>query len=173
MDNAADENLQAGYHIGAYYNFRVSDVFAIQPEVLFSTKGSEADYTYDLGSFCNIEGNAQIKLDYIDIPVIAVFRIGDGFEFNLGPYFGFLVNTKYKFEGTVEANGSLDSDSFKNMDYGLVGGFTINISALQIGARYNYGLQKIQDSSFAKTLLGNAKNSYFQIFVAIRIGNYN
>lgn len=175
LSDVDDENMRVGYHFGAYLNFPISDGFALQPEVLYSTKGSKAEYDYDLGLFGNVKGNAQIKLDYIDIPLLGVFRIGDNFELHAGPYFGFLANSSYKFEGTIDSDGSndIDSDSFKNLDYGLVGGFAININALQIGARYNYGLQKVQDSDFAKALLGDAKNSYFQVFAAIRIGNYN
>ena len=173
IDNVNDENMRMGYHFGGYLNLPISDAFAIQPEVLYSTKGAKADYNYDLGFLGSVEGNAQIKLDYVDIPLLGVFSVGDNFELHLGPYIGFLANSKYEFEGTVEEEGDLDNDSFKNMDFGLVGGLALNFSALQVGARYNYGLQKIQDSDAAKALLGDAKNAYFQIFAAIRIGNYN
>ena len=175
LDNVDSENMRVGYHFGAYFNLPISDAFAFQPEVLYSTKGSKAEYDYDFGIFGNIKGNTQIKLDYIDIPLLGVFRVGDNFELHVGPYVGFLANSSYKFEGTVDSGGDkdLDSDSFKNLDYGLVGGFAINIQALQIGARYNYGLQKVQDSDMAKALIGDAKNSYIQVFAAIRIGNYD
>ena len=174
-DNVTDENMRVGYHFGAYLNFPISESFALQPEVLYSTKGSKMEYDYDLGIFGNIKGNAKVKLDYIDIPLLGVFRVGDNFELHVGPYFGFLANSNYELEGSIDSDGDgdLDSDSFKSLDYGLVGGFAINIKAIQIGARYNYGLQKVQDSDFAKALLGDAKNSYFQVFAAIRIGNYN
>ena len=173
IDEVDDENMRVGYHFGAYVNVPISDAFAVQPEVLYSTKGSKADYDIDLGLLGSVNGNAQIHLDYIDIPLLGVFRVGDNFELHLGPYIGFLANSKYKFEGDSEGEGDLDSDHFKNMDYGLVGGLALNFSALQVGARYNYGLQKIEDSSTAKALLGDAKNSYFQVFAAIRLGNYD
>lgn len=173
IDDVDDENMRVGYHFGAFFNLPISDAFAVQPEVLYSTKGAKADYNIDLGLLGSVDGNAQIKLDYIDVPLLGVFRVGDNFELHVGPYIGFLTNSKYKFEGAAEAEGDLDSDSFKNMDYGLVGGLALNFSALQVGARYSYGLQKIQDSSAAKALLGDAKNSYFQVFAAIRIGNYD
>lgn len=173
IDKVDDENMRVGYHFGAYLNLPITDAFAIQPEVLYATKGAKADYKYDLGILGNIEGNAQLHLDYIDIPILAVFRLGDNFEINAGPYFGFLANSKYKFEGTFEGNDDIDSDKFKKLDYGLVGGIAVNLEALQIGARYNYGLQKIQDSNLADALFGDAKNSYFQVFAAIRIGSYD
>lgn len=173
VDKVDDENMRVGYHFGAFFNLPISDAFAIQPEVLYATKGAKMDYKQDLGIFGSIEGNAQLHLDYIDIPILAVFRLGDNFELNVGPYFGFLANSKYKFEGSFDADGDINNDKFKNLDYGLVGGLAINIDAIQLGARYNYGLQKIQDSDIADMLFKDAQNSYFQIFAAIRIGSYD
>lgn len=173
IDGVDDQNMRAGYHFGAFVNLPISDGFAIQPEVLYSTKGAVANYNQDLGIFGEINAKTTFKLDYIDIPLLGVFRLGDNFEIHAGPYIGFLTSSKWEVEGDIETSDDLDTDNFKNMDFGLVGGVALNFNALQVGARYNYGLQKIQDSDAADLLLGDAKNSYFQIFAAIRIGNYN
>lgn len=93
-------------------------------------------------------------------------------EIHVGPYFGFLANSSYDFDGDIEEDGDLDNDDFKSLDYGLVGGLAFNFSTLQLGARYNYGLQKVEDSDAAEFLLGDAKNSYFQVFAALRFGDY-
>ena len=37
----------------------------------------------------------------------------------------------------------LDRDNFDNWDYGLVGGVGFNFGDIQLGARYNYGLNEI------------------------------
>lgn len=168
IDEVNDENMRAGYHFGAYFNLPISDGFAIQPEVLYSTKGAEAEY-----DIVGIDGTAKLKLDYIDIPILAVFRFGDALELHAGPYFGFLANSKYEIDGDFDDASDLDSDNFKGLDYGLAAGLAVNLSALQIGARYNYGLQEVQDSDAAEFVIGDAKNSYFQVFAAIRLGNYD
>jgi len=168
IDDVDDENMRAGYHFGAYINLPISDGFAVQPEVLYSTKGAEADY-----NLVGFDGTAKLKLDYIDVPILAVFKLGDAIEIHAGPYFGFLANSKYEVSGDVSDDGDLDSDNFKNLDYGLVGGLAVNFAAIQVGARYNYGLQEIQDSESAEFLFNNARNSYFQVFAALRIGNYD
>ena len=173
IDEVNDENMRIGYHFGAFFNLPISDGFAIQPEVLYSTKGTRADYNQDLGIFGEFNAETKFKLDYIDIPILAVFRIGDAVEIHAGPYIGFLTTSKFEVDGDVEMDDDLDTDNFKSLDYGLSGGLAINLSALQIGARYNYGLQEIQDSDAADLLLGDAKNSYFQVFAAIRLGNYD
>lgn len=173
IDGVDDENMRLGYHFGAFLNLPISDGFAVQPEVLYSTKGTRANYNQDLGIFGQFNAETKFKLDYIDVPLLAVLRIGDNFEIHAGPYIGFLMSSKWEVTGDVEVEDDLDKDNFKSMDYGLVGGIALNFSALQVGARYNYGLQKIQDSDTADLLLGDAKNSYFQVFAAIRIGNYD
>lgn len=173
IDGVDDENMRLGYHFGAFINLPISDGFAIQPEVLYSTKGTRANYNQDLGVFGQFTAETKFKLDYIDVPLLAVFRVGDNFEIHAGPYIGFLMSSKFEVDGDVEFEDDLDKDNFKSMDFGLTGGIALNFSALQVGARYNYGLQKIQDSNDADLLLGDARNSYFQVFAAIRLGNYD
>ncbi len=173
IDEVDDENMRTGYHFGAYINLPISDGFAIQPEVLYSTKGSEGEYNQDLGIFGEFNSTATFKLDYIDVPILAVFKLGDAIELHAGPYFGFLANSKIEVDGDFDGEDDLDSDNFKNLDYGLVGGLAVNFAAIQVGARYNYGLQEVQDSEASELFLGDAKNSYFQVFAALRIGNYD
>ncbi len=176
VDDVDSKNMRTGYHFGAYLNLPLSDAFSFQPEVLYSTKGSTVEKVYD---FAGIDGTgtAELKIDYIDVPLLGIFRIGNALELHVGPYIGFLANSSYnlKIEGELdgEYNDEIDSDQLKGLDYGLIGGFALNFSALQVGARYNYGLQKIEDSSTADAIFGDAKNSYFQIFAALRIGNYD
>lgn len=172
IDEADDNNLRTGYHVGAYINLPITQGFAVQPEVLYSTKGSKSHYNVDLGPFGELNQDVTTKLDYIDIPLLAVFKLGDLAEIHLGPYFGFLASSKAEFEGEFDGSDDIDTDNFKGLDYGISGGFAINLTALQIGARYNYGLQEIQDSDLADALYGDAKNSYFQVFAALRFGDY-
>lgn len=167
VDNVSDKNMRSGYHFGAYANLPITQGFSIQPEVLYSTKGNKANY-----KFGPISEDVTTKLNYIDVPILAVIRLGDMAQLEVGPYFGLLVNSKLKYEGAFEGSDDLDNDAFKTLDYGIAAGFAVNLSFLQIGARYNYGLQEIQDSNSAKLIYGAAKNSYIQLFAALRFGEY-
>jgi hypothetical protein len=51
----------------------------------------------------------------------------------------------------------------------LVGGVGFNLGDVQIGARYNYGLNTIARSAGAKSMLGNTKNSVGQIYLAFNL----
>lgn len=163
IDDVDDENARIGYHVGVFAQIFSSDAFAIQPELVFSTKGSKNQYSS--GSF---DQNIKYNLNYIDLPVLAVFKLGKQVEFQLGGYASYLLNVNVTYEGDL-ANGSdqVDKDHLKSYDYGLSAGLGFNFSpSIQIGTRYNYGLVKIADSDEARALIGDAKNSCAQIFVA-------
>lgn len=168
IDDVDDENMRIGYHFGAYAHLPVGDIFALQPEVLYSTKGSTAEY--DIAFF---EGESTFKLNYIDVPVMGIIKLGESAEIQAGPYFGFLMSSSVSTEGDLgDGEEELDNDSFKSLDYGLAAGLALNFGSLQLGARYSYGLQEIADSEAAKTFLGDSRNSYVQIFGALRFGEY-
>ncbi|MBC7915166.1 MAG: PorT family protein [Pyrinomonadaceae bacterium] len=163
VDEASDENARIGIHAGFYGQLFPSDVFTIQPELLFSTRG--AKYESDLGGF----GNQQVtfNLSYIDLPVLAVFKVAEVVEIHAGAYASYLLKADVSYEGDL-GNGTdqIDEDNLKSFDYGLVAGVGINFGAIQIGARYNYGLVEIADSDGADSILGDAKNSNAQLYIA-------
>ena len=170
-DKLNDEKLRTGYHFGAFLQLPLSDGFAIQPEVLYSTKGTLANYQNDE---TGIGGEINFKVDYIDVPVLGVFKLGDLAEIHLGPYFGFTSKTRIEKTGLFGENEpEFDKDFVKSLDYGLVAGVGLNFGFMNFGARYNYGLQKIENSEVADIFIGNATNRNFQIYGAIRIGNYD
>ncbi len=158
-----DENSRMGFNVGFYSQFMVANTFGIQPEFLYSTKGAEGEYS---GFF---DQSVEFKLNYIDIPVLAVFKPIEVLEFHVGPYFGFLLNSNIEYSGTIEGNDELDRDNFNTLDYGLAGGVGLNFGSMQAGVRYNLGLQNIADSDAADVLLGDSKNSYGQLYIAFKL----
>ncbi len=173
IDDVEDENGRFGYHFGAFVYLPISDGFGIQPEVLYSTKGSLSEYNFQT-LIGNARGEIDLNLNYIDIPIMAVVKLGSAFELHGGPYIAFLTNSKISTEGDFgDTEEDLDNDDFKSIDYGVGFGAAVNLKALQIGARYNIGLQDVQDSDRSELLLGDARNRYIQVFAAIRIGNYD
>lgn len=165
VDDVDDENPRYGFHLGVYTQLFQSDVFAIQPEILYSTKGTRIEDHSDL-----YDATLDFNLNYIDIPVLAVFKLGDAAEIHVGPYFGYLLNANVDVDGDVDGSDDIDRDNFKSWDYGLSAGVGFNVGPVQLGARYNYGLQKIADSDLADGILGDSKNSNAQVYVSF---NFN
>ncbi|MBD2753337.1 porin family protein [Spirosoma validum] len=155
----SNKNERIGFHIGVFAQAPIGDFFAIQPELLYMTKGSLADYnTTILGQ--NFNGRNTLKLNYAELPVLATFKLGQAVELQAGPYVSYLLNSNVNSNGDFGiGSGAINRDNFNKVDYGLAGGLNIYFGKAFIGARYEQGLQRIADSGAARTLLGNAKNS--------------
>ena len=64
----------------------------------------------------------------------------------------------------------IDRDQLHSFDFGLVGGLGLNFGPMQVGARYNYGLTEIANSDVSRAVIGDAKNSCAQLYLAF---NFN
>lgn len=147
-DNSDDFDMKTSFHVGGVVDIGISDKFSVQPELLYSAQGSKMSF----------EGfTVKYNLDYINIPVLAKFLIGDGFSVEAGPQVGFLVSAKAKSDGE-----SMDlKDELKGTDFsGVVGlGYKMD-SGLNFAARYNLGLGNIAESGE-----GDLKNNVIQLSV--------
>ena len=167
IDDVSDENLRPGFHLGVFTQLPISDFFVIQPEVLYSTKGARATYDADI---VDLEGEYKFNLNYVDVPILATFKLGESADIQVGPYISYLVSTNVSTSGDVlDGTSELNRDNFNRIDYGLSAGFELNFNAISVGTRYNYGLAQIADSEGAEIALGDAKNSVAQIFLALNL----
>jgi hypothetical protein len=167
VDEVDDENARYGFNLGVYGQVLSSDVFALQPELLFSTKGSKVEYG---GNF--FDQTIKYNLSYLDLPVLAVFKLGESAEIHVGPYASYLLGANISHTGDLGSGiDEIDKDHLKSFDYGLSGGFGLNFGNFQVGARYNYGLAKLADSDAAELVIGDAKNSVAQLYLAFNFNN--
>ena len=134
--------------MGAFLQVPISDLVSIQPEVLYLQKGaSETEQGVDV----------TIAIDYVEIPVF--LRINVPVEGTVAPYF--LVGPALGFKAGCELRGEeggvevkLDCDEaeaeIKSLDLGGVVGAGLSFAAgpgnVHIGARYNLGLTRLDDS---------------------------
>jgi hypothetical protein len=162
VDDVNDENARFGFNVGLYAQLFSSEVFAIQPELLYSTKGTRTTYDNILMG----EGDAKFNLNYLEVPVLAVIKLGEVAEIHFGPYWGYLLAANIDYDGDTDSFDELDRDNFRDWDFGLAGGVGLNFGATQIGVRYTQGLKKLANSNEADALLGDAKNSCAQLYIA-------
>ncbi|HSK12060.1 MAG TPA: porin family protein, partial [Phnomibacter sp.] len=69
-----------GFHLGGYTTFNFGRNFALQPELMYSSQGA----TIESGNVTE-----DIKLNYINVPIMIKFLTNNGFYFELGPQVGF------------------------------------------------------------------------------------
>jgi len=151
---ATNKNERIGFHVGLFAQAPVGEFFAIQPELLYMTKGASADY-----NVLSFNGKNTFKLNYAELPVLATFKLGQAVELQAGPYVAYLLNSNVNSNGSFGSGSSaINRDNFNKVDYGIAGGLNIYFGKAFIGARYEQGLQQIANSGAAQTLLGSAKN---------------
>lgn len=168
VDQADDDEARVGWHAGFYGQLFASEAFAIQPEVNFSTKGTGVT-RIDQNS---ARYESKFNLSYIDIPVLAVFKLGEVAEIHAGAYWAYLLGAEIRNNDRDPSNefDTIDRDNFEDWDYGLVGGIGFNLGeSVQLGARYNYGLNEIADSPGTRRLFGNSKNQVAQLYLAFNL----
>lgn len=141
-----DLKSKAGFNVGGFVEIKLSDKFAIQPEILYSTQGTKAE----VEEF-ELEGNfydAQVcfNLSYINVPVMFKYYAAEKFSIEAGPQIGFLTSAKTKTEvDGFNGSNELDvKDMFESIDFGLNFGAGYNFTDhLSAGLRYNLGLSNI------------------------------
>ena len=168
VDQAEDDKARIGWHAGVYGQLFASEAFAIQPEVNFSTKGTGV--TRIDATSARYESN--FNLSYIDIPVLAVFKLGEVAEIHAGAYWAYLLGAEIRNNDRNPDNefDTVDRNNFDDWDYGLVGGIGFNLGeGAQLGLRYNYGLNEIAESAGARRLFVNSKNQVAQLYLAFNL----
>lgn len=164
-DEVDDMNARIGFHAGVFGRVLPSEALGLQAELLYSTKGTTV--TWD----GIIDQEFHLNLSYVEVPLFAVIRLGEAMELHGGVYGGYLLSSNVKTDGDLgDASEDLDRANFNGLDYGVLGGLGINLGAAQIGARYNYGLARLASSDGAELLLGDARNSVAQLYLAIGLG---
>ncbi|WP_296619891.1 porin family protein [Marivirga sp.] len=135
-ENGSNREPLLGFNLGLIGHFHLSDQFALQPEVVFSTQGAK---------FSNNGVESQLYLNYINVPVLLQYMFDNGFRLFAGPQLGFLISAKSNSNNTQM---DMTSD-FKGLEFGASLGVSyINPdSNLGIDARYNLGLTDINENN--------------------------
>jgi hypothetical protein len=142
-----------GFHVGGYTTFNLGRHFAIHPELMYSTQGAKLE---------DATNEENLRMNYINIPVLVRLLTTNGFFVEAGPQLGFKVD---------EANTDDIENSVKNADFeaclGL--GFQPTKKPFGIGARYNLGLGKAGEINSGTPDNIDYKNGVFQLSIYWRI----
>lgn len=117
------------YHAGAFVELGLSSKFSIQPELLYSTVGSNL-------TFAGAQEDFKNELGYLSIPVLArIYLIPNRLSLDLGPQVSFLMSESQNVDVS-------DSNTF---DFALAGGATLHLlGPLFVQGRYNLGLTDVK-----------------------------
>jgi hypothetical protein len=154
------DEFRYGYHVGGFAEIGLGGKLSIQPEVLFNQYNNRVDT-----AFKNIYQNAldfsnykDVKLNYLSVPVVLNYKLGNVLSLQAGPQFGILLNQ----DKTLLENGK---EAFNKGDFSMLGGAQINISKLRVTGRYVVGLRNINDIDDKDSW----KNQGFQVSVGFAL----
>jgi hypothetical protein len=145
VDDGDDYDSKAGFHVGGLAHIHITQHFAVQPELTYSAQGGKDG------------DNLKLKLNYINIPVLAQYMTLDGFRFETGPQIGFLASAKRKVNDVeFDVKDDLESLDF-SWAFG-VGYLFPGANGLGVDVRYNLGISNISEDNTYQ-----ARNRVFQI----------
>ena len=134
------DEFKYGYHLGGFAEIGFGGKLGIQPEVLFNQYNTRVDSSFknlysDAVSFSNYK---DVKLNYLTIPLLLTYKVGNFLSLQAGPQFGILIDQSKNLLN----NGK---EAFDSGDFSMTGGATIKISKVRLSGRYIVGLSNIND----------------------------
>lgn len=171
-DATVDEGTLTSFGGGGFIRFGFAGL-SLQLEALAITKGSKVqDETSD--------DNLELQLDYIEVPITAMFSLGNGPYLFAGPSFGFEIgcDINVEFAGSETSfdcdEDSTESFSRKKLDVGVTGGlgfqFPLGPGSLLVEGRYTHGLTNLNDEPNSEGKIRNRSYAAFAGY-AIPIGS--
>ena len=170
-----------GFQIGGVAEYAIDDNWSIQPSVILTTQGSRLRVNTGEQLIAllpitkaKIKGKSSVSLTYIQIPVNVQYKIGDlmggGMWIKTGPYFGYAIGGKLKYDMTITYSGYGSSKpytesekyekeltfgngadyNYKQTDFGWYIGIDAGDNKSRLGVGINFGLKNISNVSTAR-----------------------
>ncbi|MFC7357352.1 porin family protein [Jejudonia soesokkakensis] len=149
-DDADDIEGQTTINIGGIANIGITELLAVQPELVYSRQGFKSD-----------ENDITVFLDYLTIPVMADFTIAEGLSLQGGPQVGININSIIKDD---ETENEEDLDNVEGLDLGMGIGAQYRLPmGLFFQARYVAGLNNVFEDIEGESV--DAKNSVISVSI--------
>jgi hypothetical protein len=180
------EKYSPGFHIGGIADFKISDKFSIQPELFYSLEGGKLNFAFvmdfeEMGSM-TMKINEDIKLGYLQLPVMMKYMVADKLSVEFGPQIGYLIHGKNNYDiqfitpdSSEDFSESMDmKEVMKSVNYGLNFGIGYELkNNIFFQGRYHLGLSdnsKNKSSSEEEDyeFSSSVKNRGFQLSIGYR-----
>ena len=148
-----------GFSFGYFIQYRITDLFIIQPEFNYTMKGSgysgspsfQDEYS---GSYYNFDTKIIYKLNYLEIPILLKMKkisqiYSPQFVVFGGPVISFLHSSKIMVKVSFEDESDQeeeDFDEFESTEIGYIVGAGIEFpSGITADVRYNRGVGSVME----------------------------
>lgn len=150
ITDADNSDSRIGLVLGGEFEYRVSPIFSLSAGALYSMQGCKGTAEDDDGN----TGDVSLKLDYINVPILANVYVVKGLAIKLGIQPGF--NVRHKATASVSGvNVTTNLPGVKSVDFSIPIGVSYEFNRFVIDGRYNFGVTKLIDGA-------DSKHSVFQ-----------
>jgi hypothetical protein len=148
----------SGFNAGITFDAPIARNFSFAPEVIYSQKGYFAETT---------DGNLTQRYNFIDVPLLAKFRLGPGLNFLIGPQVSFLVSSNTTFDnGFAVSNQNNYNYNGNNTFIDGVVGVSFDLTRyVDLHARYAIDLNNTTSNS---TVIPDYRNQVWQFGFGIK-----
>lgn len=127
----------SSFHAGMDVRMSLSDRFAVVASLLYARKGYTGELYWPTGP-----AKATYQLHYLNLPVVADFRVWKGLSIQGGAEFGRLLSARLKSAGEESNQDGI----YEKFDLGLVAGLEYRFdNGFFISARHVFGIYSIQN----------------------------
>lgn len=152
VTNISNNELKSklSFHVGLFTEWQLNEFVSLQPEVLYSRQGARDKFDEN-----GKKVRTRLRMNYLNVPVLAKLYVLKNLSVDLGPQFGFVMDARYKRK---DKDSSLKTKitNDKTFDFSWVLGASFRVDSYDISARYNVGLTNMFSS-------GGNKNRVFQV----------
>lgn len=150
ITDADNSDSRIGLVLGGEFEYRVSPIFSLSAGALYSMQGCKGTAEDDDGN----TGDVSLKLDYINVPILANVYVVKGLAIKLGIQPGF--NVRHKATASVSGvTVTANQPGVKSVDFSIPIGVSYEFNRFVIDGRYNLGVTKLIDGA-------DSKHSVFQ-----------
>lgn len=150
MTDTHGTTSRVGFVGGLEGEYQASDIFSLSLGVNYSQEG-----------FKMKNSDNKIKLDYINVPILANVYLTKGLAVKVGVQPGFNVGNSVTVDGNTMSSSKKDYDGIKSVALSIPVGLSYEISNVVLDARYNWGVTKAFDGL-------DSKNSVFQVTIGYK-----
>ncbi|MCK9288657.1 MAG: PorT family protein [Sphaerochaetaceae bacterium] len=152
-----DYKSKLDFAIGSFLEIPIGPKLLLQPELLYSRKGAfhEFDSQVTVGGTQVFSGRVKEywSLSYLQLPVLAKYKLTEKFGLFLGPSISFLLSSKSKaeFKGTYLGESYTENEEFdrkdstESTDLSFILGGEFRMNKLLFDLRYDLGLSKVAE----------------------------
>lgn len=153
-----------GLATGAFLSIPFGKYLGVQPEFLFSQKGFQAT-----GRILGSNYKFIRTTDYIDIPLLFVFKPSEFFTLLAGPEYSYLLRQRDVFSSeilTTEQQQEFTNENLRKNTFGLLVGSDVTIKHFVIGARAGWDITNNNGDGTSTT--PQYKNVWYQLSIGYR-----